>query len=560
MPTTGRVIAETLKAYDTEVFFCVTGGDQALWIGLDDVGIRVVNCRSESAATYMADGYARLTGRPGFVYGQYGPGVANVAASLADPFWAMSPVISLTSATRSTSRGRFEYQELDQLPMHGPVTIWNESVDRPDRAAAMVRTAIRVATGQVPGPVHLELPTDVLGFEVDGVEVYREPGAGVLGATRTPAPAGAMREVVERLLRAQRPLLLAGNGVMLSSAWDELTALAEALSVPVVTSAGGKGAISEDSDLAVGVVGRYSRKVANDVVRSADCVVVVGSRLGGLVTDGWQLLPAGAEIVHIDTDWKVLGHNYREAQSIVADAKAALAEAASIVEQSGYSRPRTPWARSVAEQVARWRSEAARMAEEEPSDGIHPARVVAAVRDVLGPADVVVADTGYMAAWAAVVFPVQAGRTLLRAAGSLGWGFPAALGATLAAGDRRVVALVGDGGIGYHIGELETALRCDIPTVAVVLNNRCLAFEYHDQRYLWNNRIVPQVNDFHDVDYGAVARAYGAHGSRVVDGEQLTDALKDALASGKPAIVDVVTTREVPGPVTVFEGSVPRRV
>jgi acetolactate synthase-1/2/3 large subunit len=369
-----------------------------------------------------------------------------------------------------------------------------------------------------------------------------------------------MREVVERLLRAERPILLAGSGVVQSGAWQELTALAEALSVPVATTAGGKGAISEEHDLALGAVGRYSRKVANDLIRQADCVVVIGSRLGGLATDGWQLFPAGTQIVHIDVDWRVMGHNYREAQSVLADAKTALAEAVAIVDEHGHRLTRTPWARTVAEQVAQWRTEVVRMADEEPSDGIHPARVVAALRDVLAPDDVIVADTGYMAAWTSALFPVTAGRNALRAAGSLGWGYPAALGATRAAGDRRVVALVGDGGIGYHIGELETALRNDIPTVAVVLNNRCLAFEYHDQRYLWNNRIVPQVNDFHDVDYGAVARTYGAYGARVEDGAQLTDAIKEALDSGRPAIVDVVTTREFLAPVSVFEKVAPRRV
>lgn len=555
-----EVLAKTLKSYGTELFFCVTGGDQALWLALRDAGIRVVNCRSEKAATYMADGYARMSGRPGFVYGQYGPGVANVAAGLADPYWGLSPVVSLTSSMRTPSRDRFEYQELDQLGMHGPVTLWNKGVSVPARAGAMLRAAIRVATGQVPGPVHLEIPADVLNAEVGETLVYAEPGAGRVGARRIPPPAGAMREVVQRLLAAERPVLLAGSGVMLSEAWEEFSSFADALSVPVVTSMGGKGAIAEESDLAVGLIGRYSRKVANDVVGEADCVLAIGSRLGGLVTDAWQVLPDEAAILHIDADPAILGHNYREELSVLADAKLALQEGLAVAGELGGQRARTAWARSVAERVQRWREEVARYEDEEPGDGIHPARVISALRAALSPDDIVVADTGYMAAWTGALFPVHVGRNFIRAAGSLGWAYPAALGAALAAPGRRTVAVIGDGGIGYHIGELETAIRAKIPAVAVVLNNGALAFEYHAQRYLWGGRVIPEVNDFHDVDYAAVARAYGAHGSRVTDPAKLPGVLKEALEMNEPAVIDVVVSKEAMAPVRNFERIMARSV
>jgi acetolactate synthase-1/2/3 large subunit len=560
MASAAQTVAETLKSYGTEVFFCVTGGDQALWIALCDVGIAVVNCRSEKAAAYMADGYARISGRPGFVYGQYGPGVANVVAGLADSRWALSPVVSLTSSMRLPSRDRFEYQELEQLSMHDPVTIWSRSVYRPERVAPMVRAAIRVATGPVPGPVHLEVPSDVLSAEAGEVAIYREPEVGMVGAWRIPPAAGAMETVVERLLRAQRPVILAGSGVMLSAAWDELAGLADALSLPVVTSIGGKGAISEQSDLAVGLIGRYSRKVANDVVQEADCILAVGSRLGGLVTDAWQLLSPEAAILHIDVDPAILGHNYQEELSVLADAKLALSDALSVVDARGWRRSRTPWARTVAARVDTWREAAGQMAESQPSGAIHPARVMADLRAVLTPQDLVVADTGYMAAWAGALFPVAAGKTFLRAAGSLGWAYPAALGAALASPERRTVAVIGDGGIGYHLGEIETAIRRRIPAVAVVLNNQSLAFEYHVQRYLWDGRVIPEVNDYCDVDYGAVARAFGAYGCRVEKAGQLRDALAEALASERPAVVDVVVDKEAIAPVTRYESAFPRVV
>src|SRR5437868_14181279 len=188
MPRVAQTIAQTLKAYGTEYFFFVTGGDQDLWIALDEAGIRLINCRSEKAATYMADGYARISGKPGFVYGQYGPGVSNVAAGLADPYWAMSPVISLTSSTRTTSRDRYEYQELDQLPLHTSVTRWNKIVARPERASEMLRGAIRAATGAIPGPVHLEIPSDMLRAETTAVPIYKEAPFGHVPSLRTAPP------------------------------------------------------------------------------------------------------------------------------------------------------------------------------------------------------------------------------------------------------------------------------------------------------------------------------------------------------------------------------------
>lgn len=560
MPTTADVIAKTLRAYETEVFFCVTGGDHALWIALHDAGIRVVNCRSEAGATYMADGYARLSGRPGFVYGQAGPGAANVAAALADPYWAMSPVISLTGAMRMAGRSRFEYQDLDQLPLHGPVTIWNEAVETTERAAPMVRAAIRIATGTVPGPVHIEIPSDVLRAEAGEVEVYRDANVGKVGSTRIPPPVGAMAAVLERLSAAERPLILAGGGVVVSEAWEDLTHFAEALRIPVVTSLAGKGSIDEEHELAVGLVGRYSRKVANDVLGEADCILAIGTRLGGMVTDSWRTISAGTAILHIDVDARVLAYNYREDLSVVADAKLALQEGLALARERHAHVSNRAWASSVTGRVAEWKAEAVRWAGEEPADGVHPARVIEELHKVLSRDDVIVADTGYMAAWAGALYPVAPGRNFIRAAGSLGWAYPAALGAALATPGRRTVAVTGDGGMGYHLSELETAVRCGIPAVAVILNNQSLAFEDHIQRHLWDGRVISEVNDFAPVDFAAVARAFGAHGVRVESADELPEALAAALQAGGPAVVDVAISKAAIGPVTNYEHVIERAV
>ncbi len=561
MTRVADTVAQTLKAYDTEYFFMVTGGDQALWIALDEAGIRMIPCRSEKAAVYMADGYARISGKPGFVYGQYGPGVSNVAAGLADPYWSMSPVISFTTSIRTPSRERYEYQELDQLPLHTAVTRWNKTIPRPDRVAEMVRAAIRAATGVPPGPVHLELPADMLRSSSDGGPVYKERAFGHVPSLRTAPPAETVKSLVDALLQAERPVLIAGNGVLISQAWDEVQALAETLRLPVATSMGGKGAIREDHELALGVIGRYSRKVANDIVREADLALVIGCRLGGLVSDSYTVPSPSARILHIDVDTNVLGTTYREEISILADAKLALQAILEEVKSRDAEGAFAGWAQQTTGRVQAWHEEVQRVASRSQGEAIHPLAALTALRAALKPTDIVVADTGYMGAWTGATFPITApGRNFIRAAGSLGWAFPASLGASLAAPERRVVCVSGDGGIGYHLGEIETALRCHIPAVVMLMNNQSLAFEYHEQKYNWDNRIVPQVNDFVDVDYSAVARAFGARGSRITDARDLPDALHEAVQANELTLLDIIVDKEVHAPVSVYEHILPRSI
>ena len=561
MTRVAETIAQTLKAYDTDYFFLVTGGDQALWIALQEAGICMVSCRNEATAVYMADAYARVSGKRGFVYGQFGPGVANVVGALADSYWSMSPVISLTSAMPTMSKDRYEYQELDQLPMHTSVTKWNKMVARPERVADMLRSAIRAATGSIPGPVHLEIPADILNGDMSEVAIYKEPAFGKLPSLRSAPPAEAVSALVDALLSAQRPVLIAGNGVLISQAWDEVQTLAELLSLPVATSMGGKGAISEEHELALGVMGRYSRKTTNDIMQECDLALVLGCRLGALATDSYTIPSPQARILHIDTDTNVLGAIYREEISVLADAKLALQALIAEVKRRGIQQERSTWARATFARMQDWKESVQQTASRAAAQPIHPATAIQSLRAALSPEDIVVADTGYMGAWTGALYPVTApGRTFLRAAGSLGWAFPASLGATLAAPDKHVVCVSGDGGIGYHIGEIETALRYNIPTTVVILNNVMYAYEYHGQKYLWGNKIISQVNDFIDVDYSAVARAFGANGLRITNARDLPDALRDAVHSDKLTVLDVMVDKEVSAPVTTFEKAIGRTI
>lgn len=546
MVTVAQAIAKTIKSYDTDYYFCLTGGDHDFWIALQDENIKIVNCRSEASATYMADGYARVSGRPGFVYGQRGPGAANVAGAMPDALWAHSPVVSLTTSIFMRSRDRFEYQDVDTLPMYTSTTLWNKSLHVPQRAAEMVHAAINAATGPVPGPVHLEVPADLLPLDAQQTRIDGAAASGQLNAFRLLPDRGELKKALAIVSKAERPLILAGNGVILSRAFEAMGRFAQKTGIPVATTTGGKGAVDENGDLAVGVVGRYSRRVSNEVLADADVVLVIGTQLGGLATAGWTVELGGKTIVQIDTNTEVFSRNYDNALSILGDARLSLEILSDLADEQNISGPEA-WRKDVASRVADWR-DVERQNRAPLHDGIHPAAAVAALREVMQPNDLLAADTGAIAAWAGALFPVAAGHNFIRSAGSLGWVVPGAMGATLAAPERRTVALTGDGGLLYHIGDLETAVRMDIPVVIVVLNNLAFASEDHLLKHRWGGRKIPEVVDFSDVDFAAVARAFGAHGATVRTDDELIPVLKEAFAIGKPALVDIRISKDAQAP------------
>jgi len=557
-----EILANTIKAYDLEHFFLFTGGDQDLWIALKEAGIKMILAHSEWAATYMADGYARISGKPTFVYGQYGPGAANVAAALAEPYWGRSPVISLTTSIRTVSRDRYEYQEIDQIPMYRPVTKWDKSIIREDRTADMLRSAIRHAVSSPPGPVHLELPSDYLPREVNNVEVYAEHNFKNVQPYRVSPLYDSIKQLLKLLTSAEKPLIIAGTGVILSGAWSELQRIAEKLSIPVATTMGGKGSISEQHKLSIGVIGRYSRKIANDIAKEADIVLVIGSRLGAMPTDTFKIPSKNASIIHIDMDPSVLGTVYEETLSILGDAKIALQLILDEIERQNI-KPNSKadeWAKIVYNRKEEWEKEVENEIKSFTGKALHPAFVLKELQKVLHDDDIVIADTGYMSAWAGALCPTKkAGKTFLHSCGSLSWSFPAAIGASFAAPEQKVIAIIGDGGIGYNIMELETAVRYHIPVMVIVMNNNSLAFEYHEQKYNYK-KVVSDVNDFTDVDYAAVARAIGAKGQRLNHSTNVSSYLEEAYNSREPFLLDIIVDKEAIAPVTEYESVIKRRI
>ena len=551
--TGSRFIAETFKAYGVSTVFWVPAILKSGLMEMERVGIRRVLCHTEKAAAYMADGYARASRRPGIAMCQ-SVGAANMAAGLQDAYLGLSPVIAISGRQTPLNRDRNAYQEIDHWPLYEPVTKYNAYVDTIEQLPQQLRQAFREATSGAPRPVHLELSgfqgSDVAEVETD-LEVAVEEMFTQYPAFRPEPEPERVRAAAALLADAERPVIVAGGGAVASEAGPEITRLAEMLSIPVATSLNGKEAILGTHPLAVGVVGTYSRWCANQVVSEADLVLYVGSHTSDQVTDVWTVPEPGTTVIQIDVEPSELGRSYPNEVALLGDAKVTVARIAEALEPLEADRP---FAARVRQLVSEWRNEYKPLLTSDVTP-IRPERLCSEITDFL-PADaLLVSDTGHAGSWTGNLIDLTApGQSYIRCAGSLGWAFPAALGAKCAAPERPVICFTGDGGFWYHLSELETASRAGINTVTVVNNNRSLNQDrpgvdraYHKGNSTGNSE---EVWMFQDIDFARVAESIGCFGVRVEHPDEIRPALDVALASGRPAVVDVATDIDAYAPWT----------
>ena len=542
--TTGaKFMAEALKAYGvTHVFVAPAIAREAL-AELSQLGVKSIVTHGEKAAAYMADGYARAANRPGICFAQ-SVGAANLAAGLQDAYLGLSPVIAMTGRKTPMEQHKNAYQEIEHSKPFASVTKFSGSVERVEQLPHLLRQAFREATSGAPGPVHLDLQgmtgNVILQSEAD-LELVVEDSFTSRPAFRPEASTDTVRRAAQVISRAQRPVIVAGGGVTSSQAKGEVVELAEMLSIPVATSLNAKGTIPDNHPLSVGVVGSYSRWCANRVVCESDLVIYIGSHTGSQVTNEWRVPAVGTSVIQIDIDPSELGRSYPNEVSLHGDARATTRKLIEVLEPIG---SRTDWVSRAQELVREWREEVAPRANSE-SVPIIPERLCNELSRFLPGNAVLVADTGHAGIWTGSMVDLNdPGQEYIRCAGSLGWGLSGALGAKCALPDRPVICFTGDGGLWYHIAELETAVRYNIPVVTVVNNNHGLLQDKRgdDRAY----QAVPGANsadlwEFNDVDLAKVADAMGAFGIRVNQPGDIQEALERALASGRPAVVDVAT-------------------
>lgn len=553
--TGAEVMADMLAGYGVTHVFMVPAVLRRTFAEMERrTKIARVHCHGEKSAAYMADGYARASGKPGICMAQV-IGALNLAAGLRDAFLAHSPVIAMTGGRDAKTKFRKVYQEIDDVPAFEPVTKMNATVDDVARFPDMVRQAFRVATSGAPGPVHLQFRGNEgqVDQEEAEIEPLIEPQFAQVPPFRPQPEAGHVKAALELLQNAERPIIVAGGGVRASGAGRELVALAEALQIPVATSLNGKDSIPGVHPLSVGVVGSYSRETANLAVNRADLVCFIGTETGGMTTHFWAVPKIGTPAIQIDIEPESLGRNYPLQASVLGDAKAVLSAMLAQADKAG-AKKREAWIKEIAKLRADWAAKYKSMLESDQVP-VHPGRICGDLTKHVPDDAIVIVDTGHAGMWMGGLYDTRVPtQNYIRSAGHLGWAFCAGLGAKAACPDRAVVVFTGDAGFWYHIGEIETAVRWKLNSVTIVNNNgggnqskrgfdRAYGGEQTEQaRELWT---------YTKMNFAKIADDMGALGIRVEKPDDFAPALAKALAANRPVIIDVATDIDALAPTAV---------
>ncbi len=542
-----EAMVRMLQAHGVETIFGLCG-DTSLpfYDALYRLGgeLRHILTRDERHAAYMADGYARVTGRVGVCEGPSGGGATYILPGVVEANESSIPILALTTDIGVAGRGRFTLTELDQAALFRPLSTYTTVVDQAAGLPRAVRAAFAAMTHGRPGAAHLGLPLDVQRAPVPAGDVWAMSGDRYPARPAAPASDDLAR-LRDRLLAARRPLIVCGGGVVIAGAEAALQRVAEALEAPVATTVSGQGAIAESHPLALGVVGSNGgTPETRAVVDAADAVLFVGCRAGSVTSERWRHpAPHEKPMLHIDVDPAVIGANYPTEAAVVADARLTLAALADELTDAA-SAPEAPgdWGAArvesaKAEKFARFRELAA--GTERP---IRPERVIATLQDLLPDDAVVVADPGTPCPYFSAYYEQRLfGRHFIsnRAHGALGYALAAAMGAQVGRPEAKVLAAMGDGSFGMAVGELETLVRLGLPLTCVVFSNASYGWIKAGQKASFDARYYSV--DFARTDHAAVAAAYGIKSWRVEDPDKLREALAQAIAHDGPSLVDVVS-------------------
>lgn len=533
--TGGQALVAALMANDIDTLFALPGVQldgafDALYDQTDK--IRVIHPRHEQAAAYMADGYARTTGKPGVCLVVPGPGLLNATAALSTAYACNSPVVCVTGQIQSDliEFGRGLLHEIpNQLGMVRSVTKNAERAVMPEEIPGLVdRAFTEMRSGRV-RPVEIEMPPDTL-FATGEVRLL--PGAAL--PARFAGDPELIAQAAELLTGAQKPLIWSGGGVLGSEAWDELREVATILQAPVVMTANGKGAVSDRDPLAQNIV------AAIDLVKDADVIVAVGTRFVDPTTSVWKLQD-GRTVIQMDIDPEEIGRNYPVTVGIEADAKAGLAALAAELKRLGVSRP------SRAEELA-----ALKEAVAQRTRSVGPqADYAMAIREALPDDAFVLSEMTQVGYWSNMAFPVYEPRTYITPGyqGTLGWGFPTALGVKVAHPDKPVVSINGDGGFGFCLNELSTMAKHNISAIIIVFTDDAFGNVQRIQREQFNGRTI--ASDLLNPDYMKLAEAFGVTGRTATTPEELRDEITASIAADEPTLI-AVPIGKVPNPWTVL--------
>ena len=529
--TGGQAVVKQLIAEGVEVVFGLPGVQiMHIYNGFfDSPEIKLITARHEQSTAYMADGYARSTGKIGVCLVVPGPGAYNAGAAMATAYAASSPVLMISgqidSSLIGTGKGAL-HEVHDQLEFMKPVTKWADRVLRAEDIPEGIHEAVRQLKIGRPRPVEIEIPPDVLAAEVsiDTIEPEQYPG--------TPVPADTLRSIAGQLASAKKPLIWAGGGVNLSGAWEELQRVAETLTAPVILTREGKGAMSDSHPLTMmdGVPG--SGGAAPTLMPEADVIFTVGSRFNIPQDANWAPKPHQT-LIHLDIDEAELQNNVIPTIGVVADAKIGLGQIADAISGANIE---SSWDKDALSAKKKADQEAMRERTPQFSEAY---QVWEEVRKNLPEETIVVGGVTGGSQFAGSAFATLRPRTVISSSymGTLGYGFPTALGVKVGNPNTPVLALVGDGGLMYAIGELATAVHYGINLVTVIFNNHRYGASNDDQRGRFKGNVIG--TELHNPDFVALAQSFGAKGIKVTDLGQFPKAMEEAVASNSPVFIDV---------------------
>lgn len=542
-------LAEYLERVGVDVVFGMCGHTLVQVLdALSRSRIQFISCRHEQLAAHMADGYARVSGKPGVVLTHVGPGLTNAITGIATAALDSIPMVVITGNVQSYLFGRGPHQEVnlhcdgDQIEICRPICKRVYRVGRAEDLPRVVERAFHLAQSGRPGPVLIDVPMDFFSAELPAGAFAQLPAA----VARPAIDEAQARHIAEALARAERPVIYAGGGIHIARAAKELQALAEALEVPVAHSLMGKGCLPDGHPLLLGTTGYWGQPVANDMCREADLILAVATRFAETDCSSWDPrytfnIPP-TRLIHIDIDPAEIGRNYPAELGVIADAKQSLAEIAKAAKAT-QPRPRAGLRDKIAQGLAKF-SENWTEQRESPEFPMRPERVLAEVRKALPDDGFIVTDVGWNKNGVGQQFAIRTAGTMIAPGGlaTMGFGHAAVLGVKYAERDRAAVALIGDGCFSSNMSVLATAVEAKLPVVWVVMDNGSYGvISSIEKRHLggtYGCMFECEGQPFH-IDYAATARACGAQGIKVESADQLGPAMEKALASGVPTLIQV---------------------
>lgn len=529
-----KALVEALKKENVKIIFGLPGGAilPVYDVLYNDGSIRHILARHEQGAAHMADAYARVSGRVGVCMVTSGPGATNTVTGIAVAYMDSSPMLTITGQVPTYMIGRDAFQEADIVGIVTPITKETFQPRRAREVPKAVKAAFYIASTGRPGPVLIDLPRDV---QIEECEMEFPEKVELLGYNVKMEPDMLqVRRAVEVLMNAEKPVIIAGGGVIRSNASQELCALSEQLMIPVVTTLMGKGAMPENHPLCLGMIGMHGRYEANKIVTEADVILAVGTRFSDRSTGRFDEFAKNATVIHVDIDPSEISKNVPAQVPVVCDAKIGLRRILEEAKKRGAKNGRTEWVKRV-EEV----KEEAKSVYDLEGD-LKPGMLMKMLRKMLPEDAIVTTGVGQNQMWAALFFDVYHPRTFITSGGlgAMGFGLPAAVGAKAAAPDRVVVDIDGDGGFMMTSQELVTSMAEDLPVITIILNNGWLGMVRQWQALFYGKRYMA-TNLRGNPDFAKFAEIHGAQGFTVQSYDDFERAVKESLTSDVTSIIDV---------------------